>query len=608
VNGWSLVGLLLAVLYLADAARMRRRLAALPVLAPPEPPPNGEAYVLLLAPDAKLSEPDQAAAIVHAVKQGLLAVDLLPAQWSTLPALGFAQAVNPQTYRQDRLAQGWSAGQGMLVSRELLGRAGLEATAPTDALGFLRLARALKQYAPNGCDFAVAPSLERVGVSARERFAQLRELFVALTVPMLAGQMGLFVLTAAAGGRGGFIGLLGVLALHAQPAIALSAAPFRTFDKWPTVALAWPLQVWQWLMTVAASSPDTDRAAAVERLRPAYTAELAEGPARFLERRTDRCYVCDSPKLHPLHSVTDLLQHKPGTFSLERCAACGHIFQNPRLTLEGLGLYYRDFYDGLGGAWLETIFRLSRRGYLERARAYTGEAPKRWLDVGGGYGHFSLAAKEVWPQTAFECLDMGTSADEAVRRGWADKGHRGMLPELAPTLAGQFDVVSMSHCIEHTRDPRAELAAARRVLAPGGSVVIEVPDPECVLRYVFRKWWLPYFQPQHQHLLSVKNMTRLLEENGFEVSRVQRGEAHIGSDFFFAVFLALDKWAPEDVPWAPPRGDAGRFWRAFVWSAGAPALACGAICDEVVRRLAGFPGFSNAYRVVARVKGPGDSA
>ena len=43
-----------------------------------------------------------------------------------------------------------------------------------------------------------------------------------------------------------------------------------------------------------------------------------------------------------------------------------------------------------------------------------------------------------------------------------------MFPELAPTMAGAYDVVSMHHYLEHTREPNDELKAARRVLRPGG--------------------------------------------------------------------------------------------------------------------------------------------
>ena len=195
---------------------------------------------------------------------------------------------------------------------------------------------------------------------------------------------------------------------------------------------------------------------------------------------------------------------------------------------------------------------------------------------------------------------MGVSADEAVRRGWADAGHRGVLPELASTLERQFDVVSMSHCLEHTRDPRAELVAAARVLKPGGSLVIEVPDPESLLRPLLRGLWLPYFQPQHQHLLSVGNLSKLLGEAGFEVVRIQRGEAHVGSDCFFSAFITLDRLAPEALPWTPSAPRWSEWRRAMVWAAGAPLLLGALGLDAAANALSRFRGVSDAYRVVAK--------
>src|SRR5439155_15722535 len=97
-----------------------------------------------------------------------------------------------------------------------------------------------------------------------------------------------------------------------------------------------------------------------------------------------------------------------------------------------------------------------------------------------------------------------------------------------------YDAISMSHYLEHTRDPRLELDAARTALAPAGCLMIEVPDPEYPLGRVLRRYWLPWFQPQHQHLLSVKNLDRLLRERGFEPVAWHRGRAHQKVDFFFA--------------------------------------------------------------------------
>lgn len=145
----------------------------------------------------------------------------------------------------------------------------------------------------------------------------------------------------------------------------------------------------------------------------------------------------------------------------------------PRLTPEGLEFYYRDFYDGRGGEGAGTVFgRLGAayRGRAEMLRPHSGSAgPASWLDVGTGHGHFCNAARAVWPGTRFDGLDMGDGVREAELRGWVETGYQGQFPEFAGKLAGQYEVVSMYHYLEHTREPLAELDTAAAVLAPAGS-------------------------------------------------------------------------------------------------------------------------------------------
>ena len=93
--------------------------------------------------------------------------------------------------------------------------------------------------------------------------------------------------------------------------------------------------------------------------------------------------------------------------------------------------------------------------------------------MGTGHGHFCLVARQHWPEATFDGLDLSESVDEAARRGWVDTAYRGLFPELAGGLPRSYDVVSMHHYLEHTRDPGAELDAATKVLEPGGHLLIE---------------------------------------------------------------------------------------------------------------------------------------
>jgi SAM-dependent methyltransferase len=603
MNAWSWLGLALAVLFVVDGLKLRRRLAALPLLRPATPvegPPLEDTHVLLLAPGVELEATDRMAAIAFAQTHRLDALDLVPGRWGAFRAMAFAQVVDPTVYRTQPLAPGFTAGHALVVSRVLLARTGISEQPPESGLAFLRVAQKLKRYAPRSFDFAIAPGLRAVPQLAVDRFAVARELFLDLTPSVLAGQLLIFSLVIATAALGGWMGWAGLAAFQLQPALALVALPIAAEGLAIAVLLTLPMQLWEWLANLAAAQPDPVRQATIEALRSGYRAELAQGLDRFFEPRRESCYVCGGNHLEVERRLPDLLQHKPGKFTLERCRDCRLLFQNPRLSLAGLAFYYRDFYDGLGESWLETVFGLSIDSYLGRAHELEGKAPRRWLDVGGGYGHFCLIARDVLPETRFDCLDMSESVEEAVRRGWADRGHRGLFPELAPTLAGEYDVVSLSHCLEHTRDPRAEIAAAHVALAKGGFLLIEVPDPESILRKLFRSRWLPYFQPQHQHLLSVGNVKVLLGEAGFEVERVVRGGAHTGYDAFFATFLTLDRWAPPtDLPWRDT-SPGGSWWRGFVWGLGMPLLLSAVAFDTGVRSLLSVPRVSNAYRVLAR--------
>jgi SAM-dependent methyltransferase len=393
----------------------------------------------------------------------------------------------------------------------------------------------------------------------------------------------------------------------AQPYLAIGGTGLRPRDLTPIGALTRPFRgAWGAIRTAMARTeaevtlPVTPTAG--ERAGE-YIELLAGGLDRFFEPRRQTCPLCHGASLSVRVRVDDLLQFKPGRFELDECATCGHIFQNPRLSLEGLDFYYRDFYDGIGGEQSEFVFSSDDSSYRGRVDLVAAHArPKRWLDVGAGHGHFCLVASDVLPDTRFEGLDLSDSIVGAEQRQWIDRAHVGMFPELSDDLLETYDVVSMHHYLEHTRDPAEELAAAAKVLESGGHLLIEVPDPECTYGRILGWTWGPWFQPQHQHFVSAGNLATMLTDRGFTVVAQERGPAHQPVDLAFAVMHLANRIAgPPSRPWLRSPRLRARVRRGVGFSAVVPFMVAALIVDRliapVIRRL---PGGSNTYRMLAR--------
>jgi SAM-dependent methyltransferase len=283
------------------------------------------------------------------------------------------------------------------------------------------------------------------------------------------------------------------------------------------------------------------------------------------------------------------------------------VFQNPRLSVEGLVFYYRDYYEGLGERRSDEMFRMFfKRSYATCAEllreclpASEGEA----LDVGCGHANFAWIARQAMPGLEVDGLDLAECVDLAAQRGWLRRGFRGQFTELAAEMAAArpYDAVTMRHYLEHTRDPRAEIAAARQVLKPGGLLIIEVPNPDSRWRHLFRRYWPEWFQPQHQHLVPSRNMDRLLREQEFTPLRWQFAETQLPSDFSVGAFLFLGSWVAYcDRPWLPPSSRARRAWRGLFWGITAPVFVVTVVLDALTLLAARSVRSTNVYRVVAR--------
>jgi SAM-dependent methyltransferase len=595
----------LAAAHVVEALVVRRRANSLePLGGRVEEAPVPAGVTVVVSAGSSVDPATRAAAAADLAVGGALAVDLVPRDLPAERAFRLLRRVTPARLAADPLYSPGGAHEALVLARSLAERMGQAEAAVADRGGMARVTIRAQRHAPAATALRLAPGLRAAPQGPEDRWRELEEL-TAFARPLYALAPLLLGLRAAH-----------VAALMAGPVLAplSGTAALVTWCAQPALALGRrppPDLVRASAARVSRAVADVVRTGLVGAGRARRGVPRARQPTpappeseRF-EARRETCPWCGSGALAGRLDTVDLFQFKPGRFHLDECRACGHIFQNPALSPAGLAYYYDEFYDGAAENLTEASFAAMARIYRRRAEVISRHCqPKVCLDVGTGHGHFCLVARRRWPGAVVDGLDLSGSVDEASRRGWIDTAYRGAFPDLADGLPRSYDVVTLHHYLEHTREPRRELVAAAKVLEPGGHLVIEVPDPASPWARRLGRYWYSWFQPQHQHFMPCENLVAALEDVGLEVREVERGSANQGGDLFTAVVLLLQRVAPSPhAPWLPPPTAGRRARRLAALAVAVPAMAVAAVPDlllDVALRRGWARGPGNAYRVVAR--------
>jgi 2-polyprenyl-3-methyl-5-hydroxy-6-metoxy-1,4-benzoquinol methylase len=201
------------------------------------------------------------------------------------------------------------------------------------------------------------------------------------------------------------------------------------------------------------------------------------------------CLNCGSTDVRVAGAYNAWLPYSADYFKgdLVGCQACRLHFLHPLPDDNTLKTYYSKVYRSEGASHFVKTPDTFSRSYNPWARAYAfwelldrhapGHAVQSVCDVGAGWGYFLLVAKERGVRQP-----VAVETDEYSVRFLKQKGIRveeGMLEDLdARKYAGAFDLVTLSHVLEHSTHPADMLARVRHLLKPGGHLVIEIPNAD----------------------------------------------------------------------------------------------------------------------------------
>lgn len=232
------------------------------------------------------------------------------------------------------------------------------------------------------------------------------------------------------------------------------------------------------------------------------------------------CLMCGGDQYTPIIEAADPNGETGGLrFAVVRCNECGLMFTSPRPNAATIGRFYAANYRPHHRSRVKPrhVRRSRWDGLLGRAverRGLPMHGQGRLLDFGCGGGQFlERMRRQGWNVTG---LDSSKRAVESVQTKLGIRAIVGTLPhpELAPE---SFDVVTMWHALEHVHDPLATLKCAYDLLAPGGRLIVAVPNISSLPFRWFGPNWFALDLPRHLTHFTPASLRQMVELAGFRV-------------------------------------------------------------------------------------------
>ncbi len=235
------------------------------------------------------------------------------------------------------------------------------------------------------------------------------------------------------------------------------------------------------------------------------------------------CPICDSVDQRLRYELADWAYGTPGTFRLVACDACGLLYQSPRPTQAVIGQYYPEAYQPFGKAIEDT----TRSGFLRwlrhqqlRTRCVQVTRLRRGgalLDVGCSTGLF-LNEMRRYGEWKLSGVELSPEAAAYARTRFGLDVFNGQVEDAAWPDAS-FDVITLWDVLEHLPDPARTLRRLRALLAPGGVLLVSVPNLDSVDAARFGRFWTGLDAPRHFYVFRKQDIVRLLENTGYRVTR-----------------------------------------------------------------------------------------
>lgn len=243
------------------------------------------------------------------------------------------------------------------------------------------------------------------------------------------------------------------------------------------------------------------------------------------------CFLCGREMVLRFRARDHLRPHILAEYPLEWCGSCqfGKVagaFSPGDVSKFYASDYYTHVAPGESGTKPTSLsdrlrvhlaWRTDRGVDLSPAEVERPRPMPTLCDIGCGSGQAMAAFK----QAGYDAI--GVEPDPAARALASKVGQvfEGTAESLPAAMVGrEFDVVLLSHVLEHCIDPGEALGNVKGLLAPQGTAIIEVPNNAAAGFEMYGPGWFFADIPRHLQFFTEGSLRKALASVGLRVTRV----------------------------------------------------------------------------------------
>ncbi|TAH41141.1 MAG: class I SAM-dependent methyltransferase [Bacteroidetes bacterium] len=229
------------------------------------------------------------------------------------------------------------------------------------------------------------------------------------------------------------------------------------------------------------------------------------------------CSCCKNTEATVLYSgLNSVYTSKP--YSVAICTRCSNGITYPTVNKAELNQIYSETY-----LYPVHLLALGEKKYRARAMANfikqnsPANTHPKVLEVGCMFGYLLQSLQEEYKVKG---IDIGRDAVKYCRNHGLDVDDMSIENFIANSNE-KFDVIVLSHVLEHLLKPDEVMLDLQNHLNPGGMIYILVPNYKSISPKIFGKYWGWWQVPVHINHFNEQSLSELANSSGYKKTHIR---------------------------------------------------------------------------------------